>query len=126
MTFAYWMVPVAALMPYLTVVMAKAGRGYDNRAPRDWATRLEGMKRRAMFAHQNHFEAFPAFAAGVIIAHATGAEQPTVDLLAGVFIAARIAYTAAYLWDRPAMRSLVWFVGLGCVVGLFVASAAAG
>lgn len=125
MTFAYWCVLAAALLPYVTIALAKYDRGYDNRAPRDWEARLEGRARRAVFAHQNHFEAFAPFAAAVIIAHLARAPQLPVDVLAGAFIAARIAYTWAYLADRHALRSLLWMAGLACVIGLFAASTAA-
>ena len=125
MTFAYWCVLAAALLPYLTVALAKYGRGYDNRSPRDWEARLEGRSRRAVFAHQNHFEAFAPFAAAVIIAHLVVAPQLPIDVLAGAFIAARIAYTWAYLADRHSLRSLLWMAGFVCVIGLFAVAAAA-
>jgi uncharacterized MAPEG superfamily protein len=123
-TFAYWCVLVAALLPYATVAIGKYDRRYDNRSPRDWEAGLQGRKRRAIFAHHNHFEAFPAFAAAVIIAHAVGASQGPVDLAAGTFIVARLAYTAAYLADRHVLRSLTWFAALACVIALFAIAAA--
>ena len=125
MTFAFWCVLVAALLPYATVALAKYDRTYDNRSPRDWEARLEGRGRRAVFAHQNHFEAFAPFAAAVIVAHLARAPQLPVDVLAGAFIVARVAYTWAYLADRHYLRSLLWTAGLACVVGLFFAAAAA-
>jgi uncharacterized MAPEG superfamily protein len=124
-TFAFWCVLVAALLPYATVALAKYDRTYDNRSPRDWEARLEGRGRRAVFAHQNHFEAFAPFAAAVIVAHLARAPQVPVDVLAGAFIVARVAYTWAYLADRHYLRSLLWTAGLACVVGLFFAAAAA-
>lgn len=122
MTFAYWMVLVAALLPYVTVGFAKAG-GIDNRAPRESLDRLTGWRRRADWAHRNHFEAFAPFAAAVIIAHLAAVGQGRVDLLAGVFILCRIGYTAAYLADRPTLRSIIWTLGLGCVIALFALAA---
>ena len=124
MTFAYWCVLVAALLPYGTVALAKTRRGYNNRSPRDWEASLEGRSRRAIFAHQNHFEAFAPFAAAVVIAHLAGATQLAVDALAGAFIAARITYTWAYLADRHYLRSLLWLAGFACVIALFAAAAA--
>jgi uncharacterized MAPEG superfamily protein len=124
-TFAYWCVLAAALLPYVTVAIAKRNRGYDNRLPRDWEARLEGRARRAVAAHQNHFEAFAPFAAAVIIAHLARAPQLPVDVVAGTFIVLRIAYTAAYLADRHLLRSLLWVAGLACVIALFAIAAAA-
>ena len=125
MTFAYWCVLVAALLPYATVAIGKYDPRYDNRSPRDWEAGLQGRQRRAIFAHQNHFEAFPAFAAAVIIAHVVGAAQWPVDAAAGIFIVARLAYTAAYLADRHVLRSLTWFAALACVIALFAIAAVA-
>ncbi|HUP98394.1 MAG TPA: MAPEG family protein [Usitatibacter sp.] len=125
MTVAYWCVLVAALLPYATVAVAKYDRSYDNRSPRDWEARLEGRGRRAVFAHQNHFEAFAPFAAAVIIAHLARAPQLPVDVLAGAFVLARVAYTWAYLANRHYLRSLLWTAGFACVIALFFAAAAA-
>lgn len=125
MTLAYWCILAAALLPYFTVGIAKWDRGFDNARPREWLERRRGAAQRAYWAHQNMFEAFPAFAAAVIVAHLAGAAQPTVDALALVFIAARVAYVGAYIADRPTLRSIVWGIGLLCVIGLFVAAALA-
>lgn len=123
MTIAYWCVLAAALIPYFTVGFAKSRRDFDNARPRQWLARLEGWRARAHWAHQNAFEAFPPFAAAVIIAHLAGAPQGRVDALALAFVAARVAYSAFYILDRPALRTVVWTVGIACVIGLFVAAA---
>ncbi|MEO6352996.1 MAG: MAPEG family protein [Oxalobacteraceae bacterium] len=121
MPIAYWCVLLAGLMPVLTVAIAKYGRpDYDNREPRAWMDKLEGKRRRADYAHRNHFEAFPFFAAGVIIAQQLSAPQNAINLLALGFITARIAYTFCYLKDYNLWRSSVWAVGYLCVIGLFL------
>lgn len=100
MSIAYWCVLLAGMMPVFTVSFAKYGRpDYDNSAPRAWMDKLEGKRRRADYAHRNHFEAFPFFAAGVIIAQQLNAPQNAINLLALGFIAARIVYTFCYLKD---------------------------
>ena len=68
MTFAYWMLITAAMLPYLTIALAKSAGGIDNRAPRPSLESLSGWRQRADWAHRNHFEAFPAFAAAVFVA----------------------------------------------------------
>lgn len=124
MTIAYWCVLLAGLMPVLTVAIAKAGRrDFDNAEPRAWLEKQSGVRRRADYAHRNHFEAFPFFAAGVIIAHQLHAAQDLLNLLALVFIVARIAYTAFYLNDRPSLRSAVWCIAFLSTIGLFVLAA---
>jgi uncharacterized MAPEG superfamily protein len=125
MTLAFWCVLVAIVLPYATVGIAKWRRDYDNSAPRDWLLTLDGRRKRAYHAHLNHFEALPAFAAAVIIAHQARAPQGWVDALAVAFIAFRVAYTWAYLADRATLRSLLWMGGIGCVFALFVAAALA-
>ena len=125
MTFAYWCVLVAAVMPLVWVGIAKSGvPGYDNDRPRAAVARAEGRSQLAFWAEQNALEAFAPFAAGVIIAHATGgAEQLTIDVLAGIFIAARVAHGFFYINDKGLPRSFAWLAGFLCMIGLFVAAA---
>jgi uncharacterized MAPEG superfamily protein len=122
MHFAYWMILVAAFLPGATMGMAKgaAGKKYDNARPRAWAENLEGWMRRADWAQRNHFEAFPAFAAAVIVAELTQVPQARIDLLAGLFIAVRLVYTGLYLANQASLRTLVWLVGAGIIIALFV------
>lgn len=124
MTFAYWCVLIAAFLPIVWVGAAKSGAaGYNNDRPREFLAGLEGWPQRANWAQANALEAFPPFAAGVIIASVAGAEQTTIDILAGVFILARLLHGVAYIADKGTLRSLVWLVGYGCMVGLFLAAA---
>jgi uncharacterized MAPEG superfamily protein len=125
-TTAYGMVFAAAFVPYLGTMYAKfaegGGKTYDNHAPRPQLESLPPKRRRAHWAQMNGFEAFPAFAAAVIIAHLTGVAQPRIDLLATIFVAARLAYTFCYIYDKATLRSLVWGIGLACVMGLFASA----
>jgi uncharacterized MAPEG superfamily protein len=124
MTFAYWMIVVAMFLPYAAVVLAKSG-GVDNHAPRATLATLTGWRQRADWAHRNHFEAFAPFAAAVVIAELAAAPQAKIDLAAGAFVALRVLYTALYLADRAALRSLAWSLGFICVLALFAISAGA-
>jgi uncharacterized MAPEG superfamily protein len=120
MTIAYWCVLAAGLMPYLFTSIAKArGSRYDNRAPREWQARLEGMPARAHAAHLNAFEAFPLFAAAVIIAHLREVPQDKLDALAAAFVVLRLAYGFIYTAGFPRARSLVWALAFLCVIALF-------
>jgi uncharacterized MAPEG superfamily protein len=121
MYFAYWMVLVAAFLPYAATAYAKQGSA-DNHTPRLYAETLTGARRRADWAQRNHFEAFPTFAAGVIIASIAGAPHMTIDWLAGIFVALRVIYTFAYITDRATLRSALFILGSVCVLGLFVAA----
>lgn len=128
MTLAYWCVLIALFLPYLSTVTAKAVSGgfnpRHNYDPRAFLGSLQGLGRRANNAQLNSFEVTPAFAAAVIIAHlAGGAEQALLDQLAVAFILSRLAYFICYIADWAALRSLVWFVGMGLIIGLFVVAA---
>ena len=123
MTFAYWCVVFAIFLPIIWVGVAKVnGTGYDNDAPRVWLAHLDGIAQRANWAQQNAYEAFPPFAAAVIIAHIAGAQQWQIDLLAGIFVAARILHGILYISDRDLFRSLIWTTGFFSMVGLFLAA----
>lgn len=124
MTTAYWCVFVAMLMPIVWAGVAKAkAKDFDNARPRNYLAGLDGWRQRANWAQANSYESFPAFAAGVIIAHLAGAAQSNIDMLALGYVAARLLYGIFYIADRSTLRSLVWVAGLGCIVGLFVAAA---
>lgn len=124
MTLAYWCVLIAALMPIFFAGVAKIGHsGFTNHSPRDFLESLDGYRRRAHWTQLNSYEAFPPFAAGVIIAHATGGHQTAIDALALAFIVFRVAYGYLYISDKPSSRSLVWSLGFLCVIGLFIVAA---
>jgi len=123
-TTALWCVLIAGLLPYAATLTAKiGGTRFDNANPRDWLADQSGFRRRANSAQLNSFEAFPLFAAAVVIAQMLGASQSRIDTLALVFVAARVAYLCFYLADRATLRSLAWFVGLASVVAIFVSAA---
>ena len=124
MSIAYWCVLVAAVLPYVFTIIAKSGAKYNNHAPREFLEKQEGYHKRAHWTQLNGFEAFPPFAAAVIIASlAAPASQGTIDMIAVGFVVARVLYGIAYLADKPPLRSLIWMVGLGCVISLFVVAA---
>lgn len=123
MTIAYWCVFVSIFLPYVWVIIAKARPGYDNRAPRSQLDAAKGFRQRANWAHLNAFEAFPPFAAAVVIAHQAHAAQGVVDGLALAFLAFRIVHGACYLLNWASVRSLVWSGGFLSVVGLFLTAA---
>lgn len=99
----------------------KLGRR-ENHNPREWLETLDGVQKRANWAQQNSFEAFPGFAAGVLIASQTGAPAAAGNVLAGLWVLLRLGYGYCYLADRAEMRTLLWFAALFCVIGLFVVS----
>lgn len=127
MTVALWCILIALLLNPLCALIAKVSSGRfslkDNHDPRAFLDSLSGLPRRAHTAQQNGYEAFPAFAAAVLVADIVGnAEQVTQDVLGVMYITSRLLYIICYLADWAALRSLVWFAGLALIVSFFVVS----
>lgn len=127
MTIAYWCLLAAALLPYLWTAIAKAsGQRYDNRDPRGWQARQDNPRSKAAYAaHLNAFEAFPAFAAGVLGAQMAGVDTGWIDILAVAFIVFRVLHGVFYLAGRATLRSLAWVGGFGCAIALLALAALA-
>lgn len=127
MNLAYLCVLFAALMPILLAGLAKFGGkrlgvDYDNAAPRASLARLAGWPQRANWAQQNSWEAFPVFAAAVLMALQAGQDVAAVGVWACVFILARLAYALCYLLDLSNARSLCWLAGMGVCLRLMIAA----
>lgn len=121
MKWSYLCLLIAGLLPVVCAGIAKAGlKDYDNHNPRAWLANVTGFRARANAAQANSFEAFPFFASGVLLALHAGVDPSRVDALAVAFVLARLGYIACYLADKATWRSLIWMVGMGCVVALHV------
>ena len=125
MHVSYWCVLIAALLPFGFTAIAKTlgRRRFNNHAVRDFQAQMTGVTQRAHWAHLNSFEAFPAFAAGVLVAQQVGSAQGRIDALALTFVALRLVYGVLYMADLASLRSVVWAGGLGCTIALFVIGA---
>lgn len=128
MKLAYLCILVACLLPIVCAGIAKSGSfgrprsqgGYDNSDPRAWLARQQGYRARANAAQANSFEALPVFIAGVLVAQQSGVAAFTVNALALAFVLLRALYIWLYVADRAAARSVVWMLGLGVCIALFV------
>lgn len=128
MNVAYLCVLASALFPYFLVAYAKASSRYlkeGNQEPRRYAETLSGPRKRAYWAHLNAFEAFPPFAAAVIIASIAGVDQSTINNLSVAFIVCRAAHGILYIVDFARLRSAVWMAGMACICVLLVMAASA-
>ncbi|SFF25629.1 Uncharacterized conserved protein, MAPEG superfamily [Fontimonas thermophila] len=126
MSIAYWCVVIAAFLPFLGTLAAKIGGRMPvsaNHNPREWLDQIGGWQKRAHWYQLNSFEAFPAFAAAVLIATELQAPQARIDQLAMAFIGFRLAYFVCYVADWATLRSLVWFGGIACTLWLFLLGA---
>jgi uncharacterized MAPEG superfamily protein len=128
MSLPFWCVFISALLIFLAKApvaraMQQESGTYDNRHPRGQQARLSGFGARALAAHLNSFEAFPLFAAGVLMAHVTERHGLLVDGLAVTFVVARVLYLLCYWADLHWQRSVVWAVGLLCSLLLMLTPA---
>ncbi len=94
-------------------------RQYDNSRPRDPAFYDDALRARALGAHQNGTEAFPFFAAAVLLAEFRGAPQNLINELAVLFVIVRIAYVLTYIGNRPRLRSILWNIGFVINIAIF-------
>jgi uncharacterized MAPEG superfamily protein len=123
MKFSLWCILIAGILPYVSAGIAKSGfKDFDNNNPRAWLAQQTGFRARANAAQQNSFEAFPFFAVVVLIAYILQAPANWVNLLAGLFVAARIGFIYCYVTDKASLRSICWTIGVICVLGIFVLS----
>lgn len=120
MTIAFWCVFVAAMLPYVPFQFV---RGLDARNTRAGVKELSGLSARAHAAHLNAFEAFPPFAAAVVISHLALGANVWSNILATLFIVARLAHMGYYLADRQPPRSAAFSIGVLLIIAIFVHAA---
>jgi uncharacterized MAPEG superfamily protein len=86
---------------------------------------------RAMRAHANCLENLPVYGAVVVAVVATGADSPRLDVLAAVFLAARVIQTVVHVGFTPtntvaSVRFAFFFTQIVCMfwMGILVALSA--
>lgn len=121
MTIAEYCVFAAVALYLLTIVPIKwmGFREYDNSKPRNPAFYQDAIRARALGAHQNGIEAFPFFAAAVLLAQFRAAPQNLINELAVLFLIVRVAYVLTYIGNRPRLRSILWSLGFVINVAIF-------
>jgi hypothetical protein len=114
---------IAAVMPLMGAAGAKWGfKSYDNNNPRAWLAQQTGFRARSNAAQANSFEAFPFFAAGVLLSLWTHVDAMCLDAICISFLVLRFAFFWAYITDRASLRSAVWGLAYLCCISLYVAS----
>jgi uncharacterized MAPEG superfamily protein len=121
MTLAEWCVFGTLLLYLATIVSIKWVRSgsFDNSKPRDGAFYGDPIAARVLGAHQNGVEAFPFFAAAVLLAEFRASPQRLIDELAVLFLIVRIAYVFTYVGNRPTLRSILWSIGFAINIAIF-------
>lgn len=112
---------VAGVLPVCSTAIAKWGFSqFDNHNPREWLAHQTGFRSRANAAQHNAFEAFPFFAAAVVLGLVLQLDAAVLDRYCLVFVAARVLYLAAYVADFAAFRTLCWLTGYASCIAIYV------
>ena len=121
MTVAEWCVFASLMLTLLSIGSVKWFRfgRFDNSRPRDPAFYESPFAARALGAHQNGIEAFPFFAAAVLLAEFRACPQNLINELAVLFVIVRIAYVFTYIGNRPTLRSILWSIGFAINLAIF-------
>jgi uncharacterized MAPEG superfamily protein len=123
MPFALWSILLVSLLPLLWTAMAKLGAPYDNHQPRLVLAVATGWRQRANWAQLNAWEAFPSYAAAMLLAWMMKVPTVRLDALAVVYLLLRLGHGLFYIADKATPRSLCWMGGYAMVVLLFVSAA---
>jgi uncharacterized MAPEG superfamily protein len=121
LTVADWGLLGAVLAYIAPIAIAKysaIGR-FDNARPRDPAFYQDPFRARCQGAERNGLEGFPVFAAAVIVAQLSGGAQPMIDTLAIAYVVLRCAFVAAYIGNRPPLRSTLWVLAFAVNLAIF-------
>lgn len=87
---------------------------------RDEHRTLSGMVGRLDRALNNSIAALALFAPAILILQAKSGFSPTTLHAAQVFLAARVLYLPAYVFNLTGFRTLVWLVGFAATAALYL------
>lgn len=124
MNYPFWTLLVAVILPYIwatagMVFKIKMDGKLDMKSPRDQATRLEGIGKRANAAQSNAWEALAVFTACFLSAVAVGVEPSSMALPAMIWVVFRILHGLAYLADIALLRMTSFVGGMVCSFIIF-------
>jgi uncharacterized MAPEG superfamily protein len=109
-------------VPYIVVVYARLGVGFDMAAPRAQFDQLPDYGKRATWAHQNSWEALIIFSAAALMAYATGQSSDLARWATIAWVPARVLFSLAYIFNVPPLRSFMFGVGSICSFTLMALS----
>lgn len=139
MTFAILSVPIAAGLAYaphfMRAFLCAVKSKMNNKFPRDHDLQHKSLSpsdrqlaERLANSHKNQLETLGFYAAGIAVAVASRVPVPQLNMLAGVYVGARVAFSVAYAAPQVAngaIRSLSFVACLGTIVKIWLAAAAA-
>jgi uncharacterized MAPEG superfamily protein len=112
-----WSILICLLAAYSTVGRAPDHRCDCGKPKRNYSDPVYRRER----AFMNAVEGAGPFIAATLAAILIGASPFVVNLLASVFLVARIAMAGVHIWSENQMfRSLFFMIGLLCILGLAI------
>jgi uncharacterized MAPEG superfamily protein len=112
-----WSILICLLAAYSTVGRAPDNRCDCGKPKRNYSDPVYRRER----AFMNAVEGAGPFIAATLAAILIGASPFVVNLLASVFLVARIAMAGVHIWSENQMfRSLFFMIGLLCILGLAI------
>jgi uncharacterized MAPEG superfamily protein len=110
-----WSILICLLAAYSTVGREPENRCDCGKPKRNYSDPIYRRER----AFMNAVEGAGPFIAATVAAILIGASPFVVNLLASVFVSARIAMAGVHIWSENQMlRSLFFMIGLLCILGL--------
>ena len=114
-----WLMLAAAIVPFLSAILAKAGgRKFDNNDPRPWLARQEGWRRARQRGAEQCLRGAAFFYAAVLFALHNQADATRVATLMACWLGLRLGYLAMYVAGWGALRSLVWATSIGFTIAI--------
>ena len=99
--------------------------GFNWAYSRDQQAQMKGFPKRAQAAHLNGVEGFAPFAVAALMAQQTAPNAAIVGQLALGYAATRVLFVLCYLLNLNPWRTIVFLIGLGFNIALFVVAAGA-
>ena len=107
-------------LPYVLHRMFSIGLWGTLKTPQASAFPESGWAYRARRAHQNAVENLIVFAPLMLLVIITDTSNTITEMIATVYLLARVAHYFVYLLGIPVLRTLAYLVGYGATVLLFV------
>ena len=126
MTIAFWTLLAAIAFPWLMAVIKKsalASNGTINNSALEQAWKIFRVSAKGLCGRRKIVLKFslPTLQQSLLRIW-QGLCKPICDLIAILFIASRALYALCYLMNWATLRSIVWTLGLICIVSLFIIS----
>lgn len=123
-----WCLIVVTFLPFVLAMVGSFLRKQqfgvvDNKLPRIQQMQLTGIAARAMGAQQNAWEALMMFVPIVMVVQIVGVDPVKAGLTAIVFVVLRLLHAIFYIANLDALRSLVFLLGIACLIRFVVLAA---